>query len=262
MTEQEIVKHIDNGAKHYIRLFANAKHMETYEKEYYSYIKPKEGEYGICFVYDIKIENLSKQKQQNLVEEIKALQMPIWLDLDASDDVFRMFFGREKVHGQTVFAEEDEIYMAVLAEEWLTQKAGHDKQGIKQSVEVIKVNSAEEFAIWAKINNDVLAGGYADLHSVYHYPLCEKGLLNCYIAYSGNEPVAIASIMNNEGVSSLEFVATVPEARRKGFAQAVCERVVEDTFTDGAKLITVRAANLSAGKLYEKVGFKAYNYAM
>lgn len=262
MTEQEIVKHINDGAKHYIRMFAHAEHMETYEKEYYSYIKPKEGEHGIGFVYDIKIENLSKEKQQKLVEEIKELQMPIWLDLDASDDVFQMVFGREKVHGQTMFAEEDEIYMAVSAEEWLTLKASHDKQGIKQSVEVIKVNSAEKFAIWAKINNDVLAGGYADLHSVYNYPLCEKGLLNCYIAYSGNEPVAIASIMNNEGVSSLEFVATVPKMRQKGFAKAACERAVEEAFTDGAKIITVRAANLSAGKLYEKIGFKAYNYVI
>ncbi len=261
MTEQEIVKHINDGAKHYIRMFAHAEHMETYEKEYYSYIKPKEGEHGICFVYDIKIENLSKEKQQKLVEEIKELQMPIWLDLDASDDVFQMVFGREKVHGQTMFAEEDEKYMAVSAEEW--QKMGKaDKQKEKWNARVTKVTSAEEFAVWSKINNDVLAGGFADIHPVYHYSLCAKELLNCYIAYDGDMPVAVAGIMNNEGVASLEFVATMPEARRKGFAQAVCEWTVEETFAAGAKIITVRAANLSAGKLYEKIGFKAYNYAL
>lgn len=265
MTEQEIIKHINEGAKHYIRMFAHAEHMETYEKEYYSYIKPKAGEHGICIVLDIKIENLPKERQQELVNEIKALYMPIWLDLDASDKVFKMFFGKEKVHGQTVFTEDDEIYMAMLAEEWRENaKTGKiwDSQKEQSPAKVIKVNSVEEFALWAKINNDVLAGGYADMHPVYHYPLCQKGLLHCYIAYNGDEPVAVASIMSNEGVASLEFVATVPEARRKGYARAVCEKAVEDAFAAGARIVTVRAANLAAGKLYEKIGFKAYNYAL
>lgn len=31
---------------------------------------------------------------------------------------------------------------------------------------------------------------------------------------------------------------------------------------DGAKLITVRAINQAASKLYESLGFKAYNYAI
>lgn len=258
MTEQEIIKHINDGAKHYIRMFANAEHMESYEKEFYSYIKPKEGEHGISFVYNIKTERLPREKQQELVDEIKALRMPIWLNIDASDEVFWMFFGREKVHGQSEFAEEDEIYMAVLAEEW-QEMAKIDKTG---DAKVVKVRSAKEFAIWAKINNDVLASGFADMHPEYHFPLCEKGLLDCYIAYDGDMPAAVASIMNNEGVASLEFVATVPEARRKGFARAACEQAVSDTFANGAKIITVRAANLAAGRLYEKVGFKAYNYAL
>jgi len=268
MTEQEIIKHINEGAKHYIRMFAHAEHMEIYEKEYYSYIKPKAEEHGISFVFDIKIENLPKERQQELVNEIKALYMPIWLDLDASDKVFKMFFGREKVHGQTVFAEDDEIYMALLLEEWRenvkTSKQGkiRDSQKEQSPAMVMKVNSVEEFALWAKINNDVLAGGHADMHPIYHYPLCQKELLHCYIAYNADEPVAVASIMSNEGVASLEFVATVPEARRKGYARAVCEQAVEDAFAAGAGIVTVRAANLAAGKLYEKIGFKAYNYAL
>lgn len=261
MTEQEIIKHINNGAKHYIRMFANAEHMERYEKEYYSYIKPKAGEHGINFVFDIKIENLPWEKQKELVTEIKAMQMPIWLDLDVSDEVFHLFFGRDKVHGQNEFAEDDEIYMAVLVEEWRERKASWNEVG-KRSANVTRVKTPEEFAIWAKINNEVLAGGYADMHPVSHYPLCEKGLLHCYIAYNCDEPVAVASIMNNDGVASLEFVATVPEMRRKGFAKAACERAVADAFADGVKIVTVRAANLSAGRLYEKVGFKAYNYAI
>lgn len=264
--EQEIIKHINNGAKHYIRMFANAEHMETFETEYYCYIKPKAGEHGIRFVFDIKMENLPSEKQNELVKEIKDLQMPIWLDLDASDEVFRMFFGKEKVHGQTMFKEDDEIYMAVLAEEWqecVGTNCGIDEAGNENGVKVVKVKNIKDFSVWAKINNDILAGGFADMHPVYHYPLCEKGCLDCYIAYDKEgTPVSIASVMNNNGTASLEFVATVTEARRKGFAQAVCERAVADAFESGAKLVTVRAANLVAGRLYGRIGFKAYNYVL
>lgn len=266
MTEQEIIKHINDGAKYYIRMLANAKHMETCENEYYSYIKPKNGEHGIRFVFDINMENVSKDKQQELVKEIKALQMPIWLDLDVSDEIFRMFFEKEKVHGQTEFAEDDEIYMAILAEEWqkrVVTSCGICKTENESETKIVKVKTIEEFAIWTKINNDVLAGGFADMHPVYHYLFCEKGHLDCFIAYNEKgEPVSIASVINNKGVASLEFVATVPEARRKGFARAVCEQAVAGVFANGAKLVTVRAANLSAGRLYGKIGFKAYNYAI
>jgi len=265
MTEQEIIKHINDGAKYYIRMFANARHMETFETEYYSYIKPQEGEHGIRFVFDIKMENLPEERQNELVKEIKALQMPIWLDLDVSDDIFRMFFGREKVHGQTEFKQDDEIYMAILAEEW-KKCAGADREicaSESNRKNVARVKSAEAFAVWTKINNDILAGGFADMHPVYHYSLCEKGCLDCYIAYDEEGmPVSIASVMNNKGVASLEFVATVQEARRKGYAQTVCEYALDDTFAGGVEIVTVRAANLVAGRLYEKMGLKAYNYAI
>lgn len=33
MTEQKIIKHINEGTKYYIRMFAYAEHMEIYEKE-------------------------------------------------------------------------------------------------------------------------------------------------------------------------------------------------------------------------------------
>ena len=34
MTEREIIKHINDGAKHYIRMFAKAEHRESYEKDF------------------------------------------------------------------------------------------------------------------------------------------------------------------------------------------------------------------------------------
>ncbi len=253
MTDREIVRYIDSGANYYVSLFGNAPHMRKTDKEYYSYIEPKADEYGISFVYHVRVDDLPLERKKEVIAEIKSLHMPVWLDLLSSDETFFLLFGKEKVHGQTKFAENDEIYMAVLPEE---KTACHEK-----SDSVRKVQSAREFALWAQIANDVLSGGAPDIHPVYHFPLCENGVLNCYIMYRDNIPVSVAAVMDDHGIASLEFVATIPEMRRKGLARAVCEKAVCDAFSNGAKIVTVRAINLTAAKLYRSVGFKVYNYA-
>lgn len=77
--------------------------------------------------------------------------------------------------------------------------------------------------------------------------------------YRDNNPVSVAAIMDNNGAASLEFVGTIPEMRKKGFARAVCEKAVCDAFCDGASIITIRAINAAAARLYQSIGFKAYN---
>ena len=194
------------------------------------------------------------EKQAEIIEEMKALKMPIWLSLFSSDELFIRTYGKPKRHGQTTFKENDEIYMAMLSNE--------KPEYFELKGNVIKVQTKDEFALWAKITNNNISGGYTDMHPVYHYPLIEKGLMNCYILYHNNMPVSVAAIMNNKGIVSLEFVATIPEMRRQGFAESICNKVVCDTFNDGAKIVTARAVNALSGKLLEKVGFEAYNYVM
>ncbi len=254
MTDREIIKHINDGANYYVSLFGMAEHMEIIDKGFYSYVKPKTAEQGISIIYNVRIDNLLPEMQKALISEMKELQMPIWLDLTVSDDVFMQVFGRNKIHGQTVFDENDEIYMALLPNEKEVNFVGNE--------EIVKVQSKEEFATWAKIANDVLAKGYPDMHPIYHYPLCRDGIMKGYIRYKQGVPVAVASIINNNGIASLEFVATLPEMRRQGYAREICERAIQDAFADGAKIVTVRAIDAVAGKLYQSIEFKAYNYAL
>ena len=82
--------------------------------------------------------------------------------------------------------------------------------------------------------------------------------MKCYILYHDDTPVSVAAIMDNNGVASLEFVGTISEMRRKGFAKAVCEKAVSDAFDDDASIVTVRAINRTAARLYQSIGFKAY----
>ena len=82
--------------------------------------------------------------------------------------------------------------------------------------------------------------------------------VKCYILYHDNNPVSVAAIMDNNSAASLEFVGTIPEMRKKGFAKAVCEKAVCDAFADGATIITIRAVNRAVANLYQSIGFKAY----
>lgn len=251
MTDREIIQQIDKGANFYVSLFGDAIHMEKVDKEFYSYVKPKAGEQGISFIYNVCIENLPIEQRKIVIEEMKAMHMPIWLDLLTSDETYFLLFGKEKVHDQIEQNENAETYLAILPEE----KRECDVNDYK----IIKVHSAEEFAQWARIANDILAGGRPDMHPVHHFTLCEKGVMKCYIMYYENAPVSVAAIVDNNGAASLEFVATIPQMRKKGFAKAVCEKAVCNAFSNGASIITVRAMNAAAAKLYQSIGFKTYS---
>lgn len=254
MNDNQIVKYIDEGANFYVRLFGTAEHMEIVDTGFYSYVKPKDGEQGITFIFDVRIENLPNEMQKEKISEMKTLSMPIWLGLLATDELHYLVYGKNKTHGQTVFTENDEVYMAMMPNEKPQYNPSQNK--------IISVKSAEEFELWAKLTNDLMHGGYPDIHPKYHYQLCQKGLMNCYILYKGNIPAAVAAVMNNNGISSLEFVATIPEMRKQGLASEICLEAICNTFSLDAKIITLRAINLAAAKLYQSLGFKAYNYLL
>ncbi|MDE7176189.1 MAG: GNAT family N-acetyltransferase [Lachnospiraceae bacterium] len=250
MTKREIFKHIDDGANFYVGMFGEAAHMEKVDKEFYSYVKPKAGEQGISFIYNVRINDLPTEQMKMVIDEMKSMNMPIWLDLLVPDEVIYIFSGKKPTHEEKEPSEDDEVYLAMLSEEKIEYQKNDHK--------IIKVHTAEEFAFWAQMANDILAEGRTDIHPVNHFIWCEKMGMKCYILYHGDTPVSVASIMDNNGIDSLEFVGTVPNMRRKGFAKAVCERAVSDAFADGASIITIRAINRAAARLYQSVGFKAY----
>lgn len=66
MTDREIMQYIDDGANYYISLFGDAIHMEKVEKEFYTYIKPKAGEKGISFIYNVISYTMITSRFQSL----------------------------------------------------------------------------------------------------------------------------------------------------------------------------------------------------
>lgn len=249
--DREIIRCIDVGANHYISVFGDAEHMEMLDNGVYSCVRPKPGQEGISFIHNIQLEGLPTEQRQSIAQEIKAQGMPFWLDLTASDENFRMFFGKEKPRGQTVFAFDDEQYLAMEPDDFVPVDCKHD---------VIMVSTPEEFAIWARIANDMLADGRMDIHPVHHYPLLQRGVIHCYMLYDGAQPASVACIMPDGRAASLELVATLPPFRCKGYARAVCSRAVEDAIHDGAEVLTVRANHAASASVYRSLGFRVCNH--
>jgi ribosomal protein S18 acetylase RimI-like enzyme len=249
MTDKEILGYINDGANYYVSLFGKAEHMNCVEKDNYSYVFPKDGEKGIRFVYNVKIDGLEEKRQKEVIEEIKLLNMPVWWDLKT----IKKLFGKEKMIGTV---HDEELYMAIFPETKPIYRVELPDVFIK------KVDTPELFGIWAKYVNDILSNGYPDMHPEYHYNLCRDGLMDCYLCFVNDMPVSSATIMDNCGNASLEFVATKSEYRQKGFAKHICSHTICETFLRGAKIITVRAINLEAKELYKKLGFKIYNQMM
>jgi ribosomal protein S18 acetylase RimI-like enzyme len=243
MTVKEIIGCIDDGANYYVSLFGKAKHMNCVEKNNYSYVFPKEGEKGITFVYNVNIDDLDKKKRHELLEEIKSLNMPVWWNL-------KSIFEKE---GKIGDINDEELYMAVFPGEEKIHK------NVTSNIFIKKVDNKELFKIWANHINMILSNGYPDIHPEYHYNLCRDGLMDCYLCFVNDILVSSATIMNNCGNASLEFVATSQEFRRKGYAKHICYHALSESFSNGVKIITVRAINIGAKELYKNLGFKIYN---
>lgn len=257
MTDHEIIRCVDDGANFYLRFFGDATHMEYCNNDYYSYILPKQGEHGIKFVFNVNLENLPKSECDAKISEVKSLKMPIWWDLQTSDSLYKLIHGKDKEKPTSEPVDGDELYMAILPGEHLRAL-----KYTPANVIVKKVDTPAAFEEWAANVNEIMFGGYADIHPTNHYHWCEKGLINCFTCYYDNVAVSFASIMDNEKICSLEFVATVPKYRRRGFASVICYEAMKQFFDNGAKIITLRALQPGTKELYTSLGYKIYNYAL
>jgi len=246
MTNEEIIKYIDNGAIFYLDFFADAIHMESSDNGFYKTIRPKKGEHGIKFVYNLRLDNLSDEDAQTKIAKMKSLSFPVWWPL-YSKKVQKLLHGNDYIPQPP--SGDDEFYMAILPEK---------QPGTAKSDAIItRVETAEDFKIWADMANLIFATGYQDIHPVNHYHWCKNGRLVPYIAYYKDKHVAIAAILDNNGVASFEFVATLNEYRRKGLARAASAVAILDAFANGAKIITLRAFH-PAILLYQSLGFQTY----
>ena len=86
----------------------------------------------------------------------------------------------------------------------------------------------------------------------------------CYIAYYMGVPASVVCMMQDDapevcGYPAMFFLGTLEGFQRKGIAEALAARAIDDAFNAGAKLIICIAQPMGI-KLAYKLGFKQYDY--
>ena len=76
-----------------------------------------------------------------------------------------------------------------------------------------------------------------------------------YLALWQNTPVAISALYLDAGVAGIYFVATLPEARGKGFATQVVQTALEDAQKLGYRVAILQASAMGKN-VYQRIGFQ------
>jgi GNAT superfamily N-acetyltransferase len=78
-----------------------------------------------------------------------------------------------------------------------------------------------------------------------------------YVGYAGEKAVTSAAAFPVRGTMYIAFVATVPEAHGKGYAEAVMRHVIEQAGPAmGAARMTLHASDMGRS-VYQAMGFEA-----
>lgn len=238
----EVLGYVDTWANFYLKIFGDAEHMECHDNGRYTCIHPQHGYSGANSIFNIRLENLNDEDLRDTVAEIKALKRHTWWNY-YSDRVNDVVFPE----GRAFPTEDDwEVYALMFQDEKPSYR--------NNTVNIQRATSPIEFQTWASIVDSNIHGAEM-FHWINHYHLCSNGEIRCYIAYDQGVPVAVASMLKNGDLYSLEFVTTLPEYRRMGLATALCQTAIDEAFRDRAEMVTIRAYDESK-KLGKKLGFR------
>ena len=249
-----MIEHIVRGMYHYCETLAIPAHMENYDDGMCAWIKPKEGALGPACVYKVNFGDKPDEEIRELVQAYREKGAPAaWCvtPLSTQNNIREILFSMGLM--DPADADMNDQGMAIPPEQMAELRAGTDNSSIAA---VRRVGGKEDFKTWCSITNEVLAG-FQMLDSDLYYPLCESGKMVCFLGYAGERPAAASAAINNNGNATLEFIATLPDYRKKGMGTAVCRAAINHLINDGAYVISLRAREMGAS-LYKSLGFRVY----
>ena len=249
MDNKKIINCIVQGMIYYSEFLAAPPHMEHYDDGMCAWMKPKDGASGAAVVYKACFGDKPEEEIHRLINFYREKGMPgEWFltPLSTPENI------REILSNIGINVSGDAYGMALPP----------DKMDIaywddaETSIAVRQVNSKKDFYIWANLVNEVLFN-CTILEPEQYYHLFEEGRINCFLGYSGDEPVAVSAFLNDNGNAALEFVATKPEHRRKGIGMAVCKAAIRKMLCEGAYCVSLRGTP-EGMLLYNALGFIKY----
>lgn len=252
MENREIIARIVEGMEHYMRTLAQAPHMEMHDDGICFWINPKDGMEGPAAVYRADFGGRAEDEVISLLQSYKNSGIPeYWCPMPLSPvkNLRGLLVSCDLAEPSTEVC----LGMALFPQDYM--RAPRDAAN-PPAASVRRVKSPEEFQEWADIVNPVLHECEL-LDPKLYYPLCASGKMVCFVGYCDDAPVAASATMQHDDGGTLEFIATLPEHRKRGFGAAMCRAAIEQLIEDGVSIITLRAREMGVS-LYTALGFKAY----
>lgn len=254
MENQKIIECIVRGMEYYTETLAIPPHMESYNDGICAWIKPKDGETGPSCVYKVNFGDKTDEEIRGLIQSYREKGAPdAWFvtPLSTPNNVREILLSLGLMNPED--ADMNDQGMAIPPEQMADVTA---RVNDNLTTTVKKVDNKEDFKTWCSIANGVLHGGQL-LVPDHYYSLCESGKMVCFLGYCGEIPVATSATMNNDGNATLEFIATLPDYRKKGMGTMVCRAAIDYLINDGASVISLRAREIGVS-LYKSLGFRVY----
>ncbi|MFT4571290.1 MAG: ribosomal protein S18 acetylase RimI-like enzyme [Hyphomicrobiaceae bacterium] len=91
-------------------------------------------------------------------------------------------------------------------------------------------------------------GAPEDFQSPYWFP---------HVLYDREQPVACAGFLLSHGIAGVYWVGSIPEARGRGFADAVTRSVTNAAFALGARVVILQASE-GGEPVYQRMGYREF----
>lgn len=213
-----------------------------------SWINPKKGEKGPSLAFDVKLDEITAEKEiKAIITGICAKNIPnLWiLTPDATPRNIVAILEKNGFRNLSSEASEPELGMLLNRNDFEPYSSSE--------VRCRKVQSKKDFRLWIDVVNTALHG-WEMIDAEHYYVWVEKENINIYLGEINGIPVSTVATIQTKDVASIEFTSTLQEYRCRGAAATLCSKALADLFTNDVKAVTLSGAP-EAVALYQKLGF-------
>ncbi|MFD2414225.1 GNAT family N-acetyltransferase [Paenibacillus rhizoplanae] len=251
MNHDYYVDCITDGMEKYLHTLALAEHMQYHQGDV-EWISPLPGFDGPSLVFKVSLEeDTAIEHIDKLLPDLKSGVLPkIWFIPPSSKPANLTTILASKGFRDLSDPENPEWGMA------LDLAKIHNLPLSNPRINIHRVTSSSEFALWIDVVNEALHG-WPMLDQTYHEFWLSRSELSFYLAYLDGVPIATSAAIQTGNQASIEFVSTLQQYRNQGAASALCLKTLHDLHNKGVHTATLRASH-EANALYTKLGFKPY----
>jgi ribosomal protein S18 acetylase RimI-like enzyme len=77
------------------------------------------------------------------------------------------------------------------------------------------------------------------------------------LLFQGEQPMAAAMLVFSHGIAGVYWVGTLPQARGRGYAEAVTRAISNQAFAEGARAVVLQASTMGE-PVYRRIGYREF----